>query len=277
MNHDEATSLQTLPVELLHDIQLLALSESLPFASRLLHNVYHSTSSVYRAKYIFFRLFDITSETEMYTRALRYPTCGREVFDLLRALILGRRGSQGGYGIGDRKDGKPKKRKRPGQFDIPRRLFKNLLERQTNPWTGDDQPLPFLRHIFDTFKDDETIQPDVNANNGYALTKAVHIQSIPLIQFLLENGADPEVKGSLAIMVAIRQKNLTLVKMLIERQGLAGSPAKSFGKKRKLEDRVKPDAKMLKVAVQCKAQAITEYLYQEKGVVPDMQTLQAMM
>ena len=246
----------------MHDIQLLALSESLPFTSRLLHNVYQSTSSVYRARYIFFRLFDVTSESELYARALRYPTCDREVFDLLQALILRRRDSQGSHGVGDGKEGKLKKRKRPGQFDIPRRLFKNLLERQTNPWSSDDQPLPFLRHIFDTFKDDESVQPDVNANNGYALTKAVHIQSIPLIQFLLENGADPEVKGSLAIMVAIRQKNLPLVKMLIERQDLAGSPAKSFGKKRKLEDRVKPDAKMLKVALQCKAQAITEYLYQ---------------
>ena len=260
----------------MHDIQLLALSESLPFTSRLLHNVYHSTSSVYRAKYIFFRLSDVTSESELYSRALRYPACDREVFDLLRALILRRRGSQGGQGVRGGKDGKTKKRKRPGQFDIPRRLFKNLLERQTSPWTSHDQPLPILRHIFDTFKD-ETTQPDVNANNGYALTKAVHIQSIPLIKFLLENGADPEVKGSLAIMVAIRQKNLALLKMLIERQDLAGPPSQSFGKKRKLEDRVKPDAKMLKVAVQCKAQAITEYLYQEKGIVPDMQTLQMMM
>lgn len=83
------------------------------------------------------------------------------------------------------------------------------------------------------------------------------------------------MKDALAVIVAIRQKNLSLVKMLVERTDDSSSSTNK--KRRKLEDRVKPDAKMLKVAVQSKARDITEWLCHEKGVVPDMQTLQMMM
>ncbi|KAF5342681.1 hypothetical protein D9611_001779 [Ephemerocybe angulata] len=299
MNPDEVAGITSLPVELLHDVQLLALSESLPYISKRFYHIYEASSPLYRAKYLFFRLFDIKEEAELYTRALRYPLCDIEVFDALRGLVKRDRPStkkmddlpQAEAPMLDEGPAQPtaaptsttsakaKKRKRPGQFDLPRRLFKNLVNRpKSEPqWTDSDAPLPFLRHLFGTFKDNDDIRINANANNGYALTKAVHVQFLPLVRFLLSNGASPETKDCIAIMVAIRQKNLALVKLLIERQDQASPSANSSKKRRKLEDRVKPDVKMLKVAMQCKARDITEYLHQEKGVVPDIQTLQMMM
>ena len=45
------------------------------------------------------------------------------------------------------------------------------------------------------------------------------------------------------------------------------------GKRRRLGDRVEVDQSMLKLAVECDATDIIEYLTWDKGVIPDMQTL----
>ncbi|RXW20365.1 hypothetical protein EST38_g5474 [Candolleomyces aberdarensis] len=220
----------------------------------------------------------------MFNRALRYPSCSIEVLEAFRLMVKRNRESfpetnpqEDGTPLeaAAEKEEKDAKKRSVHLFDLPRRLFRNLENRPR--WTDNDAPLPYLRHIFDTFKgDDDEPRPDANANQGYALTKAVHIRFIPLVRFLLDHGASPEPKDCLAIIVAIRQKNLPLVKMLIERQESPSGPSSSK-KRRRLEDRVKPDVKMLKEAVRCKARDITEYLYHEKGVVPDMTTLQMMM
>jgi hypothetical protein len=236
----------------------------------------------------------------MYTRALRYPSCNIEVLEAFRSLVKRNRdrhkvrSPKTDPPEEEEKEEKEKEEEEPKitkktLFDLPRRLFRNLDKRST--WTDNDAPLPYLRHLFNTFKAsdednddrDDGLRPDPNANQGYALTKAVHIKFIPLVRFLLEHGASPEPKDCLAIIVAIRQKNLPLVKMLIERQESSSpspgnpGPSSSSQKRRRLEDRVKPDVKMLKEAVRCKARDVTEYLYHEKGVVPDMTTLQMMM
>ncbi|KAJ2914498.1 hypothetical protein MD484_g5907, partial [Candolleomyces efflorescens] len=235
------------------------------------------------------RLHHAQDEHDKLTRALRYPSCTIEVLEAFHSLIKRNRDRHKARSPEtappedetplekapeEEKEEEPKGTKKT--FDLPRRLFRNLDKRPA--WTDNDAPLPYLRHLFSTFKagDDncDRLGPDPNANQGYALTKAVHIKFIPLVRFLLEHGASPEPKDCLAVIVAIRQKNLPLVKMLIERQESSPSSSK---KRRRLEDRVKPDVKMLKEAVRCKARDITEYLYHEKGVVPDMTTLQMMM
>lgn len=94
----------------------------------------------------------------------------------------------------------------------------------------------------------------------------------------------------MAVKVAIKQKNLKMVKMLVEREDrdgslvpcLAPSPERKEvqkrqkGKRRRLEDRVEVDQSMLKLAVKCNARDIIGYLAWEKGVVPDMQTLNSL-
>ncbi len=68
--------------------------------------------------------------------------------------------------------------------------------------------------------------------------------------------------------VAIRQKDLTMVKLLVERPQV-----RTNGKRRRTEDRVQLDSKALKIAVKMKAQDIIEYLHFEKRVIPDVHTL----
>lgn len=107
------------------------------------------------------------------------------------------------------------------------------------------------------------------------MTKAVQVGFVPLVRFLLDHGATPTWKGSLAIIIAIHRKDLELVRMLVERTDTetSSSKGKGNGKRRKLEDRVEVTPEMLRAAIKCKAQDIVEYLTREKGCIPDMQTL----
>jgi len=74
-------------------------------------------------------------------------------------------------------------------------------------------------------------------------------------------------------MLAIRQRNLKMVKILVERGDKNVARGTEKHKKRRLDDRVVVNGKMLKLAVKCGAHEIARYLTEEKGVMPDMQTL----
>ncbi|RDB26327.1 hypothetical protein Hypma_006922 [Hypsizygus marmoreus] len=256
--------IESLPVELLYELQLYALSDSLPFTSRHIFGIFSSTPSSFRAEYILGRVLSGSADTlDLFTRALRYPLCTQEVLEsLCRQIPSNIHHTHLGC-------------------DLPRRLFRSLAPKVgALQWKEREQPLPFLRYLYDS---PMIPAPNTNAHDGYALTKAVHAKFIPLIQFLLDHGASPERKNCLAVMVAIRQKDLSLVKLLIERDdspyessGSSGQK-KSKRKRRKLEDRVEVNREMLKVAVRCDARDIVDYLTREKGCIPDMQTLHAML
>lgn len=159
--------------------------------------------------------------------------------------------------------------------DLPRWLFRDLRPRVRRgipvPWSEEDRPLPFLRYLFDLYGTRRMIKgpPKCNAHEGYALTKAVAADFIPLVRFLLGHGGDPGAKGAIAVMVAIQKKDLQMVRLLIE--GDLGSS--SGTKRRRVPDRVVCTRAMLQRAARVEAQDITQYLL-AKGVTPDMQTLQ---
>jgi hypothetical protein len=104
--------------------------------------------------------------------------------------------------------------------------------------------------------------------------RAVQARNIPIIRLLLAHGADPSKREKLAVMIAIQSKELSLVKLLVERDEMLKSSGS--GKRRKLEDRVAVTAAMLTVAVKRKAMDIAEWLMQEKSCVPDMRTLMSL-
>lgn len=164
-------------------------------------------------------------------------------------------------------------------------------------WFEDDEPLPFLRFLY---AHPRIPRPYADSWDGYALTKAVHAEFIPLVQFLLEQNASPDEKDGLAVMVAIRRKNLLLVRLLLERDGPSSvykrrksseaEPVASTGdgpsaekrdatsvgssaKRRKLGDRMRVNQDMLMTAAKSDARDIVEYFIQEKGCIPNMQTV----
>jgi len=187
---------------------------------------------------------------DIFSKALRYPLCSKPVFEALY-----------------RKCGwNPVEGSAP---ELPRRLFRFLSPKtavtgRVPDWNEGEHPLPFLKYLYST-----PVAPDPNSHKGYALTKAVSARFYPLIRFLMDHGASPHHRHALAVKVAIRQKNLPLVKMLIERSAEIGR-----GKKRRLQDRIIVTPDLLKAAVICGAGDIVEYFSEEKACVPDMQTLQ---
>jgi hypothetical protein len=130
-----------------------------------------------------------------------------------------------------------------------------------------DHPLPFVKYLYES---GHFSPPNINAHEGYALTKAVHAGFLPLIHFLLRHGASPRYKDGLVVMVAIRKLDLSLVKSLIEKHDAL---ADHRGKRRRLEDRMQVNSSMLKAAVKCGAADIVHYLTKEKGCIPDIATL----
>lgn len=131
---------------------------------------------------------------------------------------------------------------------------------------------------------------------------------IPLIAFLLEHGADPRVKGAIAVNVAIQTHDLELVKMLVERgitpstgtssfiprqSGLGrraepveasngmvrgasettGEKATSGAKRRRMKDRMKVTPALLHMAVKHRAAHIAHWMMHEKGCMPELGTL----
>lgn len=240
-------------IQLLYEIQLYALSSSLPHASRHLHQIFKDAPPSFQAEYIFWRSAD--RPNSLYLQALRYPSCSLQVLQFLKSYA--------------------KKRGLNSVFsELPKRLFRDLSPRRGgSQWNEQDHPLPFIRGIYAS-----GLSPDVNNNSSYALTKAVQSGFVPLVRFLLEKGALPTYKDNLTVRVAIRQKDLQMVKLLIERTDSTSSASASGpkAKKRKLEDRVAVTKELLKLAVKCNAQDIVDYFTKEKGCIPDMQTLYLM-
>ncbi|KAF9223530.1 hypothetical protein BS17DRAFT_782063 [Gyrodon lividus] len=253
--------LVALPVELLYEIQLFAVSHTFPQTCKALHEIFRSSPPSYRAQYLIacIELSRVRDHATL-TKILRYPICNKDVLEAYFRMTK----------VDSSKH---------WALELPRRLFRLLVSKSPTPrkdatahWTDRDPPLPFLRYLYSC----PYLQPpNANSHDGYALTKAVQAGFFPLVRFLLDQGATPDWKNNLSILIAIHQKDLCMVRMLVERidTGKSSQDSNPKGKRRKLEDRVTVTPEMLRAAVKCGAQDIVMYLTREKGCIPDMQTL----
>ncbi|KAL5486287.1 hypothetical protein ACEPAI_7333 [Sanghuangporus weigelae] len=292
---NEDSLLERLPVELIYEIQLCALSESLPVVNKRAHGIFKATHATCRADYLYLRYISSALNTtstsytrgELVTYALRYPLCTEEVLDALLRLVA-------------RNQLTLDKGPRPL---LPKRLFKSLGPRPSlSPYSPTSAPLPFLYYLY-TNPQIHPRLPDPNAHDGYALCRAVHAGFVDLVKFLLRQGAKPSLKEALAVRIAIKKRDLELVRTLIERdaedefetvfsgvcpdhvQSVAvGSYAREAdmkrkrrrsAKRRRVEDRVEVTTAMLRLAVETDARDIVQY-FLEKGARPDLSTIQRM-
>ncbi|KAF9009223.1 hypothetical protein BDZ89DRAFT_1104622 [Hymenopellis radicata] len=219
--------LDYLPVELLYHIQLLALSEHLPLTSRHLKNVFDSSPNSFRAQYITHRIIP---------HSIDWPP------NLYSKVLRYRVCTPPVLDIICTRCPQASATNLHLMTELPKHLFRRLDTRK-RPRSDADEPLP-----------------------GFALTMAVHASFIPLIHYLLEMGANPAAKDAIAIIVAIRKKDLNLVRMLVEPQ------QKSSSKRwRGIPDRMRCSEfpELLKVAMKVDARDIVNYL-REKGCVPDL-------
>lgn len=85
---------------------------------------------------------------------------------------------------------------------------------------------------------------------------------MPLVRFLLERGASPCSKDALAVRLAVKRRDLDLVRLLIDAsKGSCSS------------EEVEVDSSMLKLAVKLGAWDIAEYFMNDKGCIPDLETI----
>jgi len=152
-----------------------------------------------------------------------------------------------------------------GPPELPRRLFRQLS-------TSGAEALPYLHFLYTSSAPQLTRRPDIDSHDGYPLARAVSAGAIPLVRFLLDHGASPRRRDALAVRIAIKRRDLSLVRLLVEPPD-APPDERRTGKRRKLADRVKVTPEMLRLAVMCGAQNVAEYLMNEKSCVPDLRTL----
>jgi len=256
-------TLEGLPVELLYEIFVFAMNENFPHASRHLYSVLKNAPSSIQAEYIVLRSLPTD---DLPSKILRFPICTLPVLESLfrnpsYATLLSKHSRV--------------------TTKLPRHLFQTLApkprprgvrmdRRQIEQWTSEDAPIPLLRFLLEKSR---FPRPDWNYREGYPLTKAIMAGFIPLVRFLLENGASPGCKDGLAVRIAINKRDLGLVKMLIEPDASVKDSDGRRVRRRRMEDRVRVGPEMLKVAVKVDAKDIVEYFMKEKGCVPDMQTV----
>ena len=256
-------------LKLIYELHLCALNENLPLVNQRTHQIFKAASIKYKADYIvhrYFRAFPHLADSEpqkdgryLVSYALRFGLCTREVLDFLLAWAVDIR-------LQNHIEEKP---------FLPRRLFSSLAQRNINqtPWSPLDEPLPFLHYLSNV---PHFSNINVNIHEGYPLSRAVHAGHIPLITFLLSKGARPNEKDALAVRIAIRKRDLSLVQLLIERNEDTEYSLKAGNRKRRrLEDRVEVTTVMLSLAVEVDARDIVEY-FMDKGARPDMKTLHLM-
>ena len=262
-------------IQLLLEVHLLALNESLPLVCRCIHAVLQSTNASYKAKYLF-RQYSTTPYfvarpvSGFVNYALGFGLCSEDVL----AAILRR--------FEKEEDWFEKKMLHKDSIMIPRRLFKNLSPRSDgSEYSEDDAPLPFLRRIFRVLSRRLFyLVPDVNESNGYALIQATRASHIPLIRFLLANGADPTCRFSFAMHIAIRKRDFNLLALLIRGDAddepptdvcpyrLNGDESKCVPctKRKQTSDRMKVMPDLLKQAEEMDAEEIEEYLI-DRGIL----------
>ncbi|KAH9068510.1 hypothetical protein EDB83DRAFT_2377059 [Lactarius deliciosus] len=234
--------LSSLPVELLYEIQFYAVSDSLPIVGRRLYHIFMSAPAIIKADYIIGRRLahpNKSCRSSIVSFALRYPLCRTP--EVLDALL-----------------------RRPAACPpkvafvvvrLPRWLFRRL-------GPSGEEALPLLRYLYG--RRDLSFRPIPDSHHGFPLASAVKAGAIPLVRFLLEQGASPYSKDALAVRLAVKRHDLDLVRLLID------TSKSSLG-----ETGVGSD--MLKFAVKFGAGDIAKYLMNEKGCVPDLETISLLM
>ncbi|KAH9033443.1 hypothetical protein EDB84DRAFT_97822 [Lactarius hengduanensis] len=240
MREQVSDLLSSLPVELLYDIQFYAVSDSLPIVGRRLHHIFMSAPATIKADYLMGRRLahpNKSCRSSIVSFALRYPLCRTP--EVLDALL--------------RRPAACPPKVTSVVVRLPRWLFRRL-----GP-SGEDA-LPLLRYLYGRRDRDLSIRPIPDSHHGFPLASAVKAGAIPLVRFLLAQGASPYSKDALAVRLAVKRHDLDLVRLLID-------TSKSFSE----ETGVGSD--MLKFAVKFGAGDIAKYLMNEKGCVPDLETI----
>ncbi|GAA5827061.1 hypothetical protein JCM5353_001856 [Sporobolomyces roseus] len=291
-------SLVDLPVELLLDIHLLSLSSSLPQVSRSFHQLFSTSSTFHKASYLILR----HPSHKSLSHAIRYPICTLPVLESFERIHSIR-------GVGKLKCRQLPRRlfssltpsPSPSQSNPNRHytLIQYLLEEyQASPNSHTGYPL--ARAVF--AGDLKMIQlllkhgADPGLKQGWAVVTAIMSGStgtstsqegqegegkgtrLELVRGLIERGyplpyppQEEEKRESLGNDRKEKKHGKKQKKRKRVREEDDDSSKKNH-KKVKFEDRCKPTAEMLEIAVKTKQWDIVDYLT-KKGATPNLNVL----
>jgi hypothetical protein len=209
-------------------------SDTLPIVCRRLYHIFESAPPSIKADYLLGCRLARPIQCCVVSYALRYPLCRTP--DVLDAFLR-------------RSGARP-----PNATSIvrlPRWLFRRLSP-------SGEEALPLLRYLYE--RREPPIYPLPDSHRGFPLACAVKAGAMPLVRFLLGQGASPRAEDALAVRLAIKRRDLDLVRLLIDSSNCSSR-------------KVEVNSDMLKLAVKVGARHIAEFLLNEKGCVPDLEVL----
>ncbi|KAK8858820.1 hypothetical protein IAR55_003050 [Kwoniella newhampshirensis] len=289
------STLSDLPVELIQQIHLLALNPFLPQTSTCIYSILHHPSPSFVATYVL-ALYSDYGPNEILVRALRHPVCTVEVAKDVRRIWDKRRGyiaptlndhpqHLDKRSDDDRHRSRSTSSPSPVRPTAPPLSCRELPRRLFRPSSSSPSAIyPLIRYLFDNYS------PSPNSHKGYPLCRAAITSNYDLASYLLGKGADPSLKGCLAVDVAISNKDIKMVRLLVERDPtdtLVASPINSdsrvesgeskMGAKRakkvKLDDRIRIGTNMVEAAMKKGSKEIVNYFVYEKKVMPPLQSI----
>ena len=223
--------------QVIQHIHLFALCPNFPLSHPQIHATLSDVTPRYIGEYLY-TLHANAGQDRLLVRAVRHPVCSVEAVHEIQSLSA-------------RRPQKQDSDHKPGALtcdELPRRLFRSSLCREGVH--------PLLIHLCNTY------HSDPNRHGGYALCRATLCGNHDLVSFLLAQGADPSLKSSMAIQLAIRKRDLQAVKLLT---------ASMHGDRRKRRNVALTPALMEHAMIEG-SNEIVSYLVQEKGASRIMTT-----
>lgn len=160
-------------------------------------------------------------------------------------------------------------------IQLPLRLFKNLKQHTRNTYTlsheEDFPPVPFIKALLRMSSNNIML----NSMGGYPLKRAVLSGYVPLVQLLLDSGADPSVKHddkeTSAMELSVSLRSLEMFKILFYNNPLCyGDQSDPDGMRLRIEYLTT----VLRKAFENKSFEIVRFLTEEQNVLPTMELLE---
>lgn len=208
-------------LQLIWEIHLLALTPALAITSTQLFHQLARPPSALAARFLL-SYHASAPPIDLLSRILRHGACTLDVFQAVERLFSDRQ-TRGVVPSTTTLQVK----------ELPKRLFRNLLEPNVSPPQLKSTLLPFLTYLFTKY------QPCPSSHKGYPLCAALteHPTSFPLVRYLLDKGADPSMKDGYAVLLAIDKGDLELVRLLVEGGWERGGGSSSLAGARTREER----------------------------------------
>lgn len=248
--------------QLVQLVHIYSLSDALPFVDKRTYEYFKYSGTYYRARWCLAVARRIRRSSDLLDYVLTRPVATKEVIERIVQIWEeehgGGRGRRTPPAPDDPEPATPSPLTAPTlrvRF-IPRRLVRTPQGREPHL----DPLIPWLVDKFGI---------DIDADKSYPLKRGAFDRNYELVEFLLSRGAKVSANQHLAIQAAIKNKDLRMLKMLIDGGPLLDDDEKPIlganGEPIQRRDRVQLRRSWVDAAIEEGANDIVKWLIQEKG------------